>query len=239
MKHKFQTLSSIKPESSSSWDNKIFLTFDTDWAHDEVILDSYAIVAKAGCRSTWFITNESDSLKTLRADPRIEIGMHPNFNALLNTGGSDNSRNILKTMRKFLPEATCVRSHSLAQSERLIDEFIDIGLTHASNVFIPYQSSVKAAPFCLWGGMVVVPHQFQDNVEVRMSWRSFSEENFRKGFHVFDFHPIHVFLNTESLNRYEQTRPLHQNPKELLRHRYNGYGTRSRLIELLELSKGP
>ena len=54
---------------------------------------------------------------------------------------------------------------------------------------------------------------------------------------VFDFHPIHVFLNTESLNRYERARPFFQNPKELIKHRYEGYGTRNRFIELLELAK--
>ena len=59
----------------------------------------------------------------------------------------------------------------------------------------------------------------------------------RGGLKVFDFHPIHVFLNTESLERYERTRALHHNPKELIKHRYEGYGTRNRLIELLELAK--
>jgi len=52
---------------------------------------------------------------------------------------------------------------------------------------------------------------------------------------VLDFHPIHVFLNTESLDRYERTRPLHHNPKELIKHRFEGYGTRNRLLEVLEL----
>lgn len=56
-----------------------------------------------------------------------------------------------------------------------------------------------------------------------------------EGVKVFDFHPIHIFLNTESLDRYERTRPYHQNPSELIKHRYKGYGTRNRLIELLEL----
>ena len=58
----------------------------------------------------------------------------------------------------------------------------------------------------------------------------------RPGLKCFDFHPIHVFLNTENLNRYERTRPIHQNPKELIKYRYQGYGTRSRSMELLELA---
>jgi hypothetical protein len=58
----------------------------------------------------------------------------------------------------------------------------------------------------------------------------------RGGLKVFDFHPIHVFLNTENLDRYERTRPYHQNPAELIRHRHTGLGTRSALNHLLGLA---
>jgi hypothetical protein len=57
-----------------------------------------------------------------------------------------------------------------------------------------------------------------------------------EGVNVFDIHTIHIFLNTESLDRYDRTHPLHQNPGELIKHRYQGYGTRSRLIKLLEFA---
>ena len=52
---------------------------------------------------------------------------------------------------------------------------------------------------------------------------------------VYDFHPIHVFLNTESIERYEETRLLHHKPNELIKHRYNGYGIRNQLIDLIEI----
>jgi len=48
-----------------------------------------------------------------------------------------------------------------------------------------------------------------------------------------------VFLNTESLDRYERTRPIHRDPSELIKHRFDGYGTRSRLIDLLTLASQP
>ena len=60
-------------------------------------------------------------------------------------------------------------------------------------------------------------------------------DELQRGFHVFDFHPIHVFLNTENLSRYERTRLLHQKPDELLKHRYQGKGTRTQLLNLLNL----
>jgi len=58
----------------------------------------------------------------------------------------------------------------------------------------------------------------------------------RPGLKVFDFHPIHVFLNTELLDRYDRTRHLHQKPGELIKHRFDGEGIRIRLLELLALA---
>ena len=63
------------------------------------------------------------------------------------------------------------------------------------------------------------------------------EEGLMSGFQVFNFHPIHVFLNTGSLELYEKTRPIHNNPKELIKFRHDGEGIRSQLINLLETSK--
>ena len=59
----------------------------------------------------------------------------------------------------------------------------------------------------------------------------------RSGLKVFDFHPIHIFLNTENLKRYDQTRSIHQKPEELIKHRFSGFGVRDQFIKLLELSK--
>ena len=57
-----------------------------------------------------------------------------------------------------------------------------------------------------------------------------------QGIKVFNFHPIHVFLNTESPDRYEYTSPLHQKPAELLQHRGNApNGTRELIKQLIGL----
>ena len=47
--------------------------------------------------------------------------------------------------------------------------------------------------------------------------------------------PIHVYLNTKSLDRYERTRPCHQTAAALLEHRHDGTGTRTALEMLLGL----
>jgi hypothetical protein len=44
MSEKFSTISKIDPEDRSTWANKLFLTFDVDWAHDDVLLDSADLI---------------------------------------------------------------------------------------------------------------------------------------------------------------------------------------------------
>lgn len=215
----------------------MFFTFDVDWAHDEVIYDTFSLLVDSGCESTWFATHDSEYLNFLFGNDQVEVGIHPNFNVLMSLESGQDSKEILTHARAIAPNSTSIRSHSLMQSERLLDQFCAAGFTHVSNFFVPYSSGLIMAPFGLWNGMTITPHQFQDNVEIKMNLNSINNVQFSCGFHVFNFHPIHVFLNTESLDRYERTRPLHQNPEELIKHRYQGYGTRNRLIELLKLCK--
>jgi len=67
-----------------------------------------------------------------------------------------------------------------------------------------------------------------------------SGEIIERDFCVFDFHPIHVFLNSNGTEVYEKTRELQQDVQAvdlLTPHRQNVYGTHSGLISLLETSR--
>ena len=131
----------------------------------------------------------------------------------------------------------------MTQSSGLLEIFKRCGLTHDANHFVPQHTGIELKPWHMWNDLIRVPYSWEDDVHILYDSINVPQENPRDiainasttGLKVFDFHPIHVFLNTESLNRYERTRPLHQNSKELIKHRYQGYGTRSRLIELLEV----
>lgn len=234
----FCKIQKIAPKVKASWEGKIFLSFDIDWAHDEVILDCYNLVSRYPVETTWFVTHKTDVLSTLSLDKRIELGIHPNFNDLLaGKAEGDSSHLVISNSKELVPTATTIRSHSLTQSERLIDQFLDNGFRRICNLFIPYGNEIQVSPFYLWHDAIIVPHRFQDNASIRIGENLPERKSLNTGLHVFDFHPIHVFLNTESLDRYECTRSLHHNPKELIKHRFDGYGTRDRLIELLELAK--
>ena len=106
------------------------------------------------------------------------------------------------------------------------------------NHFIPQHAGIELKPWLLWNRLCKVPYFWEDDLHVLYDSIGIAQTNPAElvtadGVKVFNFHPIHIFLNTESLDRYERTRHLHGNPAELIKHRFVGYGTRNRLIELL------
>ena len=133
----------------------------------------------------------------------------------------------------------------MTQSSKLLEIFKECGLSYDVNHFIPHHAEIELKPWLLWNGLVRVPYNWEDDLHILYETTGIPQKKpvdilrqvSRGGLWVFDFHPIHVFLNTESLERYERTRSLHHNPEELIKHRQQGYGTRSRLVELLEMCK--
>ena len=73
---KFGTIREIKVEDVTTWQNKVFPTFDIDWACDEVLADTTDLVEEADVAATWFVTHDTPLLKPtfntiLKAPPRI------------------------------------------------------------------------------------------------------------------------------------------------------------------------
>jgi len=216
-----------------------FITFDVDWAHDEVVFDVHQLVASFGINTTWMVTHKSDYLEELSRTPNCELGIHPNFNYLL-SGDSrlgKSAEEVVARMLMLVPSCKVVRSHSVCQSSRISQIFWRSGIKFESNDYLPASMISVLDPWQLEMGIIKIPYFFADELACLLSPPPITELCRRSGLKVFNFHPIHVFLNTESLDRYEMTRPLHQKPKELINYRYEGYGTRSRLIELLEFCK--
>jgi hypothetical protein len=238
-------LSNIKLEDSSTWQDKLFLTIDIDWAHDRVLACAIDFLDRFEAHATWFVTHHTLLLQRLRENQNYELGIHPNFNWLL-SGDPRNGASateVIDRLIQIVPEARSVRSHSMTQSTGLLQAFADAGLTHDANHFIPASSGVELKPWMSWNGMIRVPYCWEDDIFCTYRERGVPEPDVtasaqRSGLRVFDFHPIHIFLNTESMKRYEQTRSVHQHPEVLFKHRYSGYGVRSRLLALMKIMTG-
>jgi hypothetical protein len=217
--------------------SKLVLTFDLDWAHDTVIADTVSIVEKWGISATWFVTHSSPLLNDISAIGGQELGVHPNFNPLLEGTGGGSAWDILARLLEIVPIAKSVRSHSLVQSSRLRTLFREHDLTHESNCVIPPLFTGVLAPWKDFSGLVQVPIRWED--DLRLIDPSFGEPvdllSAIKPLTV-DFHPIHIFLNTVTIDDYESARTDFLNPAALLKRRrpLGAGGSRDRLLALLE-----
>ncbi|MEZ5918576.1 MAG: hypothetical protein R3D66_01195, partial [Alphaproteobacteria bacterium] len=188
--------------------------------------------------ATFFATHDTPVLEELRAVNTIEIGIHPNFNPLLREDGQKGrtAQSVLDDILTIVPEAKAVRSHSVVQSSFLWDMFAKAGLTHECNDFIHHASQMQLKPWHVWNGLIKAPYFWEDDVAC-LYGEGFSTQSClnREGLKIFDFHPIHVYLNTETLDRYENSRASHRDPGSLLQFRNTDQkGTRDALLELLE-----
>ena len=239
----FLNLSEVDPDNPQTC-RGIFLTFDIDWADDLVIEDTIDLVEKVDVNATWFVTHKTPLLDRLRENPKFELGLHPNFNNLL-AGDSQNGssvKEVIQRLKDYVPEACCLRSHSLCTSTKVLRLMPELGLTHESNLYIPPESTMELQPFRIWNGVVRVPHGFEDDLFLLSAeTKSAGFKNHMKmllqhgGARVFDFHPIHAYLNTENIARYEETRSIHKSPHELIYQRYDGEGIRDALKTLIKL----
>lgn len=233
----FEVVSNISLADSSSWEGKIFLTVDIDWASDDVLIYAVDLLERHNISATFFVTHNTPVLARLRSNPKFELGIHPNFNFLLN-GDFRNGRcaeEVVDRLLNIVPEAKSVRSHSMTQSSILLDLFFEKGLTHESNHFIPEQLHIELRPWQHWAGLVKVPYFWEDDVYCLTKENSSMESLLlRKGLKVFDFHPIHIFLNTENMSRYNRCRGVLGDHEKLSSYINNDFfGTRDRLLELI------
>ncbi len=231
-------VSEIIINKEESWQNSIYITFDVDWAHDEIIKDTFDIIQEAKVSATWFITHQTKLIRDLRRNKNFDLGIHPNFENLLR-GDNKNGKNaneILSNLTGIVPEALAIRSHSLTQSSHLQNLFKKEGLKYDLNHFIPLNSGIELKPWILWNGLIKIPFCWEDDIECMYGNNTnLIELNKHLGLKVLDFHPIHIFLNTKDLNLYQSTREFHQQPDKLIKFRNRGYGIRNQLFELLSL----
>jgi hypothetical protein len=208
----------------------IVISIDMDWAPEAIIDYSIALLARYHIRATLFMTHRTD------VDVKgHEIAIHPHFTSF------DFAKHIKERLDIF-PDARGLRSHSFFFTERFRPLYQHFGIKYESNVMMYRQHNIR--PYRIAPTTIEMPVFWMDNFYMEMEEPNplFHVEGLglhKNGFKVFTFHPIHIFLNTESLNRYETAKEYYNDPQKLLefRNRSRFPGTRDFLIELLEYVK--
>lgn len=244
----FGRLSEIQLDEPRTWKGRIFLTFDVDFASDDVLEEAVRCVARSELPATWFTTHDTPVLDRIRAHPGFELGVHPDFERLLwrGTRRRGDAESILDGMLAAVPDAVAVRSHCLTRSSILSSLFAHRGLAIESNAYLPFDSGLRVRPFRHFAGHLEVPFGWIDDVAIgaeapRPAWELPS----RSGVNVFVFHPVHVVANPATPRQLERIlavlrRPLGEVREALRRTRRPAgrLGARDHLEGLMHLAHG-
>lgn len=186
----------------------IIVTLDIDWAPDWMVASAAAMLARRGVKATWFATHVSPVLNDLRSEPLFEVGLHPNFLPGSTHGGDP--AEVMRHMKEAVPDATSVRTHSLCQSEphlQLMAERFGIEADCSILLFGARDVAPHEIRYSADGpSLVRVPHFFQDNMYMfaRRPWSLRDPWFATPGLKVFDFHPVHIALNSATFDGYER-----------------------------------
>lgn len=208
------------------------LTCDVDWAPDYVLNDTLELLESCGVTATILATHETSVLRGLDHS-KYEIGIHPNFNSLL-AGESGNSHEIIADLLTSFPEAVCVRAHCLVESSLLFDVYSEMGLKYELTQFLPYQPNIHLHYHI--SGLIRVPFNWEDDYHF-LSQHSFATSKLDQseyGLDIYNFHPVHLYLNTESPQRYREAKTLLYSGGDIEDMRNNGPepGTRDLFVNL-------
>lgn len=189
--------------------NEYIITLDIDWAPEEVIDMVARQLIDSSVKATWFITHDSPSIRNLFKYPTLfEIGLHPNFMPGSTHGKSPEE--VMDHIKSIYPAAESVRTHGLFQSSSLLKLMRDnYGIKYDSSIFLPYTANISPHAMYYSGSeaLIRLPYFWADYTETNMKSKDFSFSNPKyhlDGMKIFNFHPIHIALNSSTLSNYNK-----------------------------------
>ena len=210
--------------------DKICITFDIDWAPDEVVESVTNVLEEHRAKATFFATHRSDLLRSLDS-AKYEVGIHPNFD-----DRTDNNE-VIRELKAIYPEAIGVRSHGLFCSTNILQICLANGLKYDVNTFIPLREGLY--PFTRLNRLnkiICIPYYWEDDTHFtnQTPFELSKLELHKEGLKIYNFHPIHIFMNTESQEHYADYKAFYLQPDTLRKYRNMGGGTRTLFIALLK-----
>ena len=181
------------------------LTLDLDWAPDFIIENIARRISKKKIKATWFITHNSKAIKILKRNPLFELGIHPNFN-INSTQGKDPD-DILKKLKKIVPKAESVRTHGLLQSTGILLKFKKYEIKNDVSILL-FKENLLKPHFSKYLEIFRFPYFWEDDIEMmeNLDWKNVKWEKKVKGLKIFNFHPIHIYLNSQNMEKYYELR---------------------------------
>ena len=179
----------------------IVLSFDTDWCPDSMIEPILQKLRQFNIKSTWFVTNDSPLIQSMKEDPLVELGIHPNF--LPDSTQGKTYDEILCNLIKIVPDAVSVRNHTLYWSSGLLDRFERFGIKYDSSLSL--QSSKNIKPYKNKStNLLRFPIYWEDDIALMEN--NINIDLAVSGLKILNFHPVHILLNSYSIANYSMAK---------------------------------
>jgi hypothetical protein len=219
--------------------DSVCLSFDVEWAHDDIVADTVALLDERGLRGTFFVTHEGVSVTG------HERGLHPNFRrngdlyrALHDAPSMSDSalfEDILKSSLAHAREAKGVRTHSLFYDTALLAQYRNLGIEYDATLRLELVAGLR--PFWKQCGILEIPTYYADYFDMDVAatgWDISKLHLDASGLKVFDFHPLLVYINAPNVPYYDAVRPFYNDVDRLRGARYEKKGARTLFIALLD-----
>lgn len=233
----------LYPKKNISIDSSpLLLTIDVDWAPDWMVWDVAEILIRRRVKCTWFITHASPAVDALMDHPDLfERGIHPNCLSKSTHGKTE--KDVLHHLTRLVPEAVSMRTHGLYQSTSfLVCAASSYGIQFDASMLIPKAKKTDLHIF-EYNGVKLwrAPYFWEDDYEAGLNkpdWMPAQSAVHRTGLGIFDFHPVHIAMNTNNLKDYNKAsaeRPPNLWTRDHVKSLYSkGNGARSAFLELVD-----
>lgn len=183
--------------------NKLVLTFDLDWCSDDVLEYLLLKLIKYKVPATFFITHDTKLLAKIREYDFLELGIHPNFDK--NSTHGEEYKSVIDYCLKIVPEAISSRPHGLKISSNKLIYMMKKGIKIDCSIFMPYAAHLKEFDLIVNEDKILrVPYNWEDDYEFYQDKKKYSFLDIKKlTDRILDFHPIHVYLNSNSDKQYK------------------------------------
>lgn len=186
------------------------IAFDIDWAPDHMVEDCLEICAAAGVPASFYATHPSGVLDEISQDHRFELGIHPNF--LSGSSHGSTYRDVLRYCLDLAPNASSMRTHCLYQNSRMFGEIVTSfpQITVDASLFLPGHHNLQAIDFNVSGSKIRrLPFYWEDDVFAETATApAWCEPRVTEGLNIFAFHPVHVAVNTDRMDRYNRLKSI-------------------------------
>ena len=209
-------------------------TGDTDWAPESMIEETLKIFEDNRIPYTPFITHKSKIIENKYPGEKSRyVGIHPNF--LPGSSHGNDYDEIIKNVIAFWPGTKAFRSHSYFDNWIINQKLLEKGIKYDSNLSVHLQPGLF--PLQNSAGLLRFPTFLEDYIYSyrEKGWEVADVQNLLKtpGLKIFNFHPVHVCLNTPSLDHYARIKKDigENNWKDLV---YKGKGAQTFLLDLFK-----